>query len=383
VTAPSALARLGGAARREAGFIATSRVMLLALVVVPFCAIAIVAAMLSQGALQALPVAVVDNARTSESQALVRLLSGRPEVRIAAQPVSDAAAEAAMRRGQIWAFVSIPRGFGQLRAADEPIRLYYNAAYLSVGSTVERSLATALRGSIIAGIEDNAWRAGVLSDRAAIPQVQISVLFNPEASFEWYLQALIQPAMLHLLAACVGVYAMARELGGPDGRSLDAWRAETGGGAAALTGKLVPYLTVLSFWGAVWMVWLVGFKGWRMEGSLLATFAAQLALIAASLALSFGFVAGARRDVFGYSLSALYAGSALAYSGGSLPIEGAPTVARFWHQVLPFTHYLTAQMDQFLGAPARQAWGAALLLTGYAAAGLALATWLGGRKSPA
>ena len=96
-----------------------------------------------------------------------------------------------------------------------------------------------------------------------------------------------------------------------------------------------------------------------------------------------GFVAGARRDVFGYSLSALYAGSALAYSGGSLPIEGAPTVARFWHQVLPFTHYLTAQMDQFLGAPARQASGAALLLTGYAAAGLALATWLGGRKSPA
>ena len=67
--------------------------------------------------------------------------------------------------------------------------------------------------SIIAGIEDTAWRAGVLSDRAAIPQVQISVLFNPEASFEWYLQALIQPAMLHLLAACVGVYAMARELG--------------------------------------------------------------------------------------------------------------------------------------------------------------------------
>ena len=76
------------------------------------------------------------------------------------------------------------------------------------------------------------------------------------------------------------------------------------------------------------MVWLVGFKGWRMEGSLLATFAAQIALIAASLALSFGFVAGARRDIFGYSLSALYAGSALAYSGGSLPIEGAPTVAR-------------------------------------------------------
>lgn len=124
MSAPAALARLSDAARREAGFIATSRAMLLALVVVPLCAIAIIAAMLSQGALQSLPVGVVDNARTSESQALVRLLSGRPEVRIATQPVSDAAAEAAVRRGEIWAFVSIPRGFGQPRAADEPIRLF-------------------------------------------------------------------------------------------------------------------------------------------------------------------------------------------------------------------------------------------------------------------
>ena len=54
---------------------------------------------------------------------------------------------------------------------------------------------------------------------------------------------------------------------------------------------------------------------------------------------------------------------------------------RFPHLATVFS--VGAGVDQFLGAPARQAWGAALLLTGYAAAGLALATWLGGRKSPA
>lgn len=187
MNAPSVLARLSGAARREAGFIATSRVMLLALVVVPFCAIAIVAAMLSQGALQALPVAVVDNARTSESQALVRLLSGRPEVRIATQPVSDAAAEAAMRRGQIWAFVSIPHGFGQPRAADEPIRLYYNAAYLSVGSTVERSLATAL---FVARLFPNARVALLLLIPTSLPIFFLSGATWPREAMPGWVLAL-------------------------------------------------------------------------------------------------------------------------------------------------------------------------------------------------
>ena len=165
MTAPSALARLGGAARREAGFIATSRVMLLALVVVPFCAIAIVAAMLSQGALQALPVAVVDNARTSESQALVRLLSGRPEVRIAAQPVSDAAAEAAMRRGEGAPCV--------LNAANEVAVEAFLAdriGFLDIARVVEATLARIDResglsepASLASAIELDGWARKIAS----------------------------------------------------------------------------------------------------------------------------------------------------------------------------------------------------------------------------
>lgn len=365
--------RLLAVAGREARFIFGSRIMLVALILVPLSSLVLIAAMLSRGALEGLPVAVVDEAQSPVSRSVTALLAARPELRIVPAPPSAFAAEVAMRRGQLWAYAQIPAGFGEpAGAADnrQPVRIFYNAAYLSVGSVLAQTFETALTGAMRQEAMERARRAGLPIDRIALPQVQVSVLFNPQASFEWFLQALIQPAILHLVAACVGVFAMAREL---DGASLARWRAETGGGAVALAGKAIPYLAILAWWGAAWMIWLVGVKGWRMAGSLPATYAAQVALLAATLAISLALVATSRKDVIAYSVSALYAGSALAYSGGSLPIDGASLPARIWHYALPFTHYLEAQMDQFLGAPTVLAIRSVILLTFYALAALAIA----------
>lgn len=367
------MTRMIFAMMREARFIATSRLMLAALLLMPLGSLMLMAGMLSRGALEALPVAVVDEAATPASRSVTARLASRPELSVAASPASVNAAEAAMRRGEIWAYAQIPAGFGEPRAAGgnpQPVRIFYNAAYLSVGSVLARSFENALSGAMREGAADRARRLGVPVDRIALPQVQVSVLFNPEASFEWFLQALVQPAILHLIAACIGVFGMAREL---DGNTFARWREETGGGIPALVGKAIPYLAMLAWWGAAWMIWLVGMKGWRMAGSLPATFAAQVMLLAATIAISFALVAAARKDVVAFSISALYAGSALAYSGGSLPIDGAPLAARIWHRLIPFTHYLEAQMDQFLGAPAALAWRAMLLLAAYALVAVSIA----------
>lgn len=379
-----AVLRFRDAVRRELAFITGSRPMLAALFLVPACSILLIAAMLSRGSIDALPVAVVDEAQTDSSRAVVRLLAARPELHLTSAPTSVTAAEAEMRSGRIWAYAQLPKGFGEgSPIAGEPVRIFYNATYLSVGSMLERGFRAALRGAMIDSLRDQTRRTGLDIGKAAVPQIQVSVLFNPQASFEWFLQALVQPAMMHLLAACVGVFAMARELGGDDGRSFAEWHRQTGGGIPALLGKLTPYLVVLAWWGAAWMIWLIGIRGWRMEGSLLATWCAQTTLLVASLAISFALVSALRKDVVAYSVCALYAGSALAYSGGSLPIEGAPTLARWWHWALPFTHYLSAQMDQFIGAPSVFAWRTVGLLGLYALAGLAFATLAAREKQSA
>ena len=144
----------------------------------------------------------------------------------------------------------------------------------------------------------------------------------------------------------------------------------------ALAAKFTPYLLVMGAWGAAWLIWLVGVRGWRVQGSLAMIWLGQWMLFAASMALSGVLVALVRKPAFAFSATALYAGSALAYSGGSLPIDGAPSWVRVWSQSLPFTHYLTLQMDQFLGAPVARSVGGLCLLLAYAAVAFAGCVWL-------
>ena len=365
--------RFRAAVLREARFIRGSRLMLLTLLAMPLASLLLIAAMLSRGALDSLPVGVVDEAQTPAGRAVLQALAAQPELRIAQAYSARAAADAALRDGRIWAYVAVPPAFGELAPRVDPavVLVRYNAAYLSVGSVLERALMRAVDGASREVLQAAARARGLQA--WSLPQVQTSVLFNPQASFEWFLQALVQPAILHLFAACLGVYALLREL---DGTSLAAWRQQTGGGTAALAGKAMPYLFMMALWGAAWLVWLVGLRGWRMPGSLWLAWLAQLALFAASLGISFLLVAVTRKPGLSFSVTALYAGSALAYSGGSLPLQGAPAVVRGWSEALPFTHYLRLQMDQFLGAPLRHSVPALLLLCAIAVGALlAAARW--------
>ena len=84
-------------------------------------------------------------------------------------------------------------------------------------------------------------------------------------------------------------------------------------------------------------------------------------------------------------MSAIYAGSALAFSGGTLPLSGASWFARSWSAALPYPHYLPLAMDQFIGAPPSLALRPALTLLAYTlvAGGLAWVLIAGQRRRPA
>ncbi len=371
--------RLSAALRRETRLIRSSRPLLAALLLVPALSLVLIAAMLSRGSLDRLPVALVDEANSPASRALASALTSQGGLAIARAPANEAEADVLLRSGTVWGYLVIPASYGATAdGTPPPVRIAYNATYLSVGSLVERQMRRAVEGAFgeLALARAAGLGADIPPDR--LPQVQVKVLFNPQASLEWYLEALLHPAMLHLLAACLGAYVVSIEI---RHASLLAWREETGGGVAAWTGKFFPHLAILSLWGAVWMIWLVGLKGWRMQGSLAFAYSGQVAMLAASLAISGAIAAATRRSGIAFSASALYAGSALAYSGGSLPTDGAALPVVWWSEALPFTHYLRLQMDQFLGSPLHVDLPAFLALLAYGAAGFAVCV-IAGRRSP-
>lgn len=370
------------ALRREVAHLARNRWDLAMVTLFPAIAIMVVAAMLIHGVPRGLPVAVVDQDNSAFSRAVVRAVAAAPSVTITQRPVDMPAAEALARSGTVWAILHIPRGAGDGLTRNETpaIHILYNASFLTIGASAASGIGAAVQ-NVIAERGLDALRArGLPAIRIEPPRVQATVLFNPQTSFEWYLQALIHPAVLHLLTACVAVMAMGREL---DGRSLARWVRETGGGFAALAGKYAPYLALLGIWAMAWMIWLLGVRGWTMNGSLMLTLFAQLLLLAGTAAISILLIVVTRKPSFAFSASALYAGSALAYSGGTLPLDGGSGFARGWSQALPFTHYLKLQMDQFLGAPLAIALPALFALALYLVVPLVIALLLLRRRAPA
>ncbi len=316
------------------------------LFLLPLILLGLMAAMLLQGVPRDLPVAVVGGGEDSVARRFVQTLDASPAVRVEARLRSEAEAMSLVRRGKIIAFVELPQS---LAARDRPtLRISYNAAYLSSGGIAEASMAQALAAaSMQSAIEGSGFRGAQLLSVAPVP-VSVTVLANPETSFEWYLQALVDPAVLHLLVACAAAMAMGRAL---EHRSLSIWTKESGGGFGALAGKLTPTCAIGTLWAAAWLVWIAGIRGWQPQGSLLLILLGQILLLAGTAAISALLVALSRETSTALAVSAVYAGSALAYSGGSLPVEGASLFARGWSGFLPFTHYLDLQMDQWLGAP--------------------------------
>lgn len=358
---------------RELAHLARDRWDQALLFAMPLLLLGVLAAMLLAGAPRELPVAVV-GPDTTRVQALARAIDETEAVRVVAHPASEGEALSLVRRGTIVAFVEIPE------RATSPARVSYNAAYLSAGGIARRAIAGAVREGRLDAALDDRGLSGILVAQERPPPVSFALLGNPAASFEWYLQALVDPAVLHLLVACATAMAMGRRL---EQRSLAAWARASGGIAGALVGKLLPYVAIVTAWGAVWMIWIAGARGWAPAGSLFLVLAGQALLYAATAALSALLVALSRDTSSALAASAVYAGSALAYSGGSLPVAGGSLFARGWSGALPFTHYLDLQMDQWLGAPPSVALGQLGLLSLYVLVPGALAWWLIRREAAA
>lgn len=334
------------------------------LTVMPAALLFVMGAMLFGGVARDLPIAVVDYDATRTSRALLRTIDASPAVRIVSVGNDMPAALTLVRREQAWAIVELPHGLGSglARGRARAIHIRYQASFLSTGTQALRGISsavTAASGELIA--------SQVIAHALPIPRitplaVQVTALYNAATSFEWYLLSLINPAVLHLLTACVCVMALGREL---RDKSLAAWASASGGVAPALIGKMVPYVAAMSLWGVIWLLYLTLARGWRVEGSIILIVVGQSVFYLATAGISALLVAVTRETATGLSASAVYAGSALAFSGATLPLDGGSGFARVVSAILPLTHYLALQMGQFVGDAPGTALGPIGALLGY------------------
>ncbi|MCZ2103406.1 MAG: ABC transporter permease [Burkholderiales bacterium] len=365
-------AALGASLRRELALLARSRWDLFLLIGLPLVAIVTLAVMFRPGSFNQVPVAVVDADHSALSRALVRALQATPKLQITASPVALPDAMTLMRADRAYAVVYLPPGLEEhhARHEDDAVIVYFNAAFQTVASQAADAAQTAMQQALAPPrLKELAHLAGFHP-----PKVQVSVVGNPQASFELFLETLATPLVLAMLLGCAAVYAVGREWA--DG-TLARWIADCGGRTfAALLGKLLPYVLVFWLWGVAFTLYLAGMRGWHVAGSLAYLLAVQFVFYAGVGALSAMLVALLKDLDTALSVSAFYLGSGLSFAGATLTINGSPLFVRAWSAVLPSTSYVQIQEQQWvMDSPLASSAVPLAILLAFVAVPLAVAVW--------
>ncbi|MBP2276948.1 MULTISPECIES: ABC transporter permease [Sphingomonas] len=332
----------------ELAHLARDRFDLALLTLLPLLCLVVMGGMLSGGSPTGLGVMIVDQDHSAASRGVIRAIAASDAVRVIGVGSDLAEAFAAVRQERAVAVVVLPSGLGDGRARAVPraVEIFYQTAFLSTGVLASTRLQLAVAAELAAQAPAQAGRGGVRLLRAPLPGVEVTLLGNPGASLEWYLGLLIGPAVLHLLIAVTTAASLGREL--QDG-SLAAWARRVGNPAAALVGRFLPHVALGILWLCLWLLWLTLAQGYRFDGAIALVAVGGALLFVGTAAVSALLIALTGEIATSLSASVIYAGSALAYSGASLPLTGGLLFARVWSSVLPLTHFVALEMDQAIG----------------------------------
>ena len=321
---------------------------------VPCACLVILVWLFSSGVPRGVPIAVVDEDHSAVSRSLTRALYAAPGIRVTAQPADLQQAWSLARRLDVYAVVYIPVDATRdgARSGSATIFTYYNASHRAAAQTAigdVSDVVQAVSGQVAARYVAEA--KGPASVRQAPVVVQSTVLFNSARSYATFLLSLTLPAVILFGLTLSVTAAFAREL---RDRTAATWLTSSGGELVpAVIGKAFPYLALFFVQGVMSVLWVALATGGGVRGSIVLLVVAQALMYLAYAAIGLAIAGAMRNMATALSFVSLYAGTTLAYSGRTFPVNGADPFVRVWNLLLPFTSYVKLQAQQLdMGAPA-------------------------------
>lgn len=338
----------------------------------PAFVIVLFASMFAAGKAEHLPIAIIDQDHSQLSRDIERHLSLNSTLQIALISESQSEVEHQLNQNKIWGYVHIPAGAEQrmVQAKDAEISIAYNQSYFSVGNTISSAmLLSTLQASAEFMGQDYLENKIPYLD-APTPNVKISPLYNPGLNYEFYLEPYMIPAILHLLLCCCVAFSVGQEL---KFNTAAQWLQDQSL-FSALMSKNLTYIVIFTIWTWLWMVWLIGFRGWFVAGHLWLILAAQILFYSAYAFISSAIVLATRNLSKTFGAIAVYGGSSLSFAGVTLPLNNAPIFTKFWAHIIPYTPYAKLQTEQWvIGSPLSSSMQPFLILLIYALLYFALA----------
>lgn len=316
----------------------------------PLFVIILFSSMFYAGKAEHLPIAIIDQDQSELSRNIEKYLSHNHTVSIYTVSDNPNEVEHLLNQTKIWGYVHIPAGAEQrmVQAQDAQISIAFNQSYFSIGNGISSAMLLSTVEAIADFAKNSYFENKIPYAELSTANIKISPLFNPNLSYEFYLEPFMIPAILHLLLCCCVAFAVGQEL---KYGTLNQWIQDKSV-LNALLAKNMVYVLIFCFWTWVWLFWLVVIRGWFIAGSLWIILLGQFLLYSAYALISSTVVLATRNLSKTFGFIAVYGGSSLSFAGVTLPLNNAPIFTKFWANIIPYTPYAKLQTEQWVvGSP--------------------------------
>ncbi|MBO6940223.1 MAG: ABC transporter permease [Deltaproteobacteria bacterium] len=361
----ASLTRLGAVAHKELLHVRRDPRTLIFALVVPIALILLFGFAISFD-IDQLPIAVVDQDRSAESERFVRRLTATEELVVHHHVDSVEEAYDHMRRGDVLAILVVPARFASTPVPERRVQLLIDG---SDGSTANALLGKgqALGASAMISLIDGPLPEGGGAELALLG------VFNPAGLSAWFIVPGLAAYVVAIIAVLLTALTIAREI---EQGSMAQLLATPVGRAEIILGKLLPYLALGAL--AVTLVLAVGFLVFDLplRGSVPTLVVASLLFLLGMLGqgLLISTVTGSQMVATQVATMSSMLPSML-LSGFIFPIENMPLPLQWITHVIPARYYVDVLRGILLrGNGFDVLWPELLALGVFAVAILGLAT---------
>nr|WP_290018360.1 ABC transporter permease [uncultured Alistipes sp.] len=324
----------------------------------PLLSFAFFAVLFQKGVARDIPIAVLDQDRSTLSRKVTQMIEETPTALVAYGIQSMDEGERLMREGRISAVVQIPAFFEKniLSNSQTHIEAYISGSNITVNGLLSKDIQTAVT-MFSAGIQIQLLTKQGLTERQAMAQLQLvrfdkHVLFNPYINYGYYLSPSFMPMMLLIFIVMVTVFSIGTEFKNGTAREWLASADDSMG--AALLGKMLPVTVIMFLLSLVMFVIIFKVVGVPLNGSFTLILTGTLLFILSYQSISVLIVSIMANLRLSLSLGGGYSVLAFTFSGLTFPIMAMYPIMRAVSKLFPFTYYTDLFVDQMLrGAPAR------------------------------
>lgn len=336
---------------REVGIISHRPLLWIATIGVPLFSALFMTTIFGNGAIQEIPIGVVDDSFTAISRDIVRTIDSSPTINITHRYTSSSEALAAVRNREIYGYVVLPHDLtrNMVCGTRSTIPYYYHYAFMSIGAQVESTLRTLLTMASLDPIIVTANEMGV-SERQIMAFLEplnsnIHPLGNASLNYRTYLAEPFFFIMFQIIILITTVYV----LGSEKSHSKE-WLATANSNIfTALAGKLLPYAFAFIASGIAALYVMYGIKGLaplELYGSLWGLVAAMLGLVVASISLALFTYSLFPNMTIVLSAVSMIGSLGATLSGITFPIASMHPIFHYVALILPIRHFTLIVQNQ-------------------------------------